>query len=107
LIKAYRSLILKINERTFSDVATTTAAGISEMPRYYFRIAHGRSSGASDIAFNLPDDAAAWHEMTKVCGDLVGGVCWRLDQGSDWQLELLDEAKKPLFRIRLVAESLP
>ena len=76
------------------------------MRRYYFRIAHGGSSGASDVAFDLPDDAAAWQEMTKVCGDLIGGVCRRLEQGSDWHLELLDEAKRPLFRIRLVAESL-
>jgi hypothetical protein len=45
------------------------------------------------------------NECNSCCGDLVGGVCRRLEQGSDWHLELLDEAKKPLFRIRLVAES--
>jgi len=89
------------------DFLLTPATGISEMPRYYYRIAHGSYSGISDVAFDLPDDAAAWREMTKVCGDLVGGVCRRLEQGSDWHLELLDEAKTPLFRIRLVAEALP
>jgi Domain of unknown function (DUF6894) len=76
------------------------------MPRYYLHIAQGTYSGTSDVAFDLPDDAAAWKEMTKVCSDLVVGVCRRLEQGSDWHMELLDEAKKPLFRIRLVGEHL-
>jgi uncharacterized protein DUF6894 len=76
------------------------------MPRYYLRVARGKYSGASDVAFSLPDDAAAWKEMTKVCSDLVGGVCWSFEQGSEWHMELLDEAKKPLFRIRLVADHL-
>jgi hypothetical protein len=78
---------------------------MSEMPRYYFRIANGKYSGASGGAFDVKDDAAAWQEMTRVCGDLVGGVCSSLEKNSDWQMELLDETRKPLFRIRLVAES--
>ena len=44
--------------------------------------------------------------MTKVCGDLAGGICRGLQQDSDWHMELVDEASKPLFRIRLAAESL-
>jgi len=44
--------------------------------------------------------------MTKVCGDLVGSICRGLKQKSDWQMELLDESKKPVLRIRLVAETL-
>ena len=44
--------------------------------------------------------------MTSVCGDVVGGISRQLRPNSEWQMELLDESKKPLFRIRLVAESL-
>jgi hypothetical protein len=29
-----------------------------------------------------------------------------LQENSEWQMELLDESKHPVFRIRLVAESL-
>jgi len=76
------------------------------MPRYYFRIAHGHHSGISDATFDLNNDEEAWKEMTRVCGDLVGGACRVLTQDSDWHMELLDEARNPLFRIRLVAESL-
>ena len=76
------------------------------MPFYSFRIQHGRFSGASDAAFDLADRDAAWAEMTRVCGDLVGGIARHLKQNSDWHMELVDEASRPLFRIRLVAEVL-
>ena len=78
----------------------------SEMPLYFFRIRHGRYSGASDQGSEFESREAAWTEMTKVCGNLVGGVSRSLKQNGEWQMELLDEAKKPVFRIRLVAESL-
>jgi hypothetical protein len=43
--------------------------------------------------------------MTKVCGNLLGSISRTLKQDAEWQMELLDESKKPVFRIRLVAES--
>lgn len=75
------------------------------VPLYFFRIGHGKYSGASD-GFDVADKDAAWAEMTKVCGDLVGGISRSLKQNAEWHMELLDESKKPLFRIRLVAETL-
>jgi hypothetical protein len=44
--------------------------------------------------------------MAKVCGNLVGGISRSLMQNGEWHIELVDEAKKPIFRIRLVAETL-
>ena len=41
-----------------------------------------------------------------VCGDMVGGIAPKLEENSEWQMELLDESKRPVFRIRIVAESL-
>ena len=76
------------------------------MPRYYFRISHGQYVGTSDSTYDYNDDDEAWSEMTKVCGDLLGSVARALKQDSDWHMELLDEAKEPLFRIRLQAEKL-
>jgi len=43
--------------------------------------------------------------MTRICGNLLGSLSRGLKQNAEWQMELLDEAKKPVFRIRLVAES--
>jgi hypothetical protein len=76
------------------------------MSLYFFRIRNGRYSGASDQGSEFESREAAWAEMTKVCGNLVGGISRSLKQNAEWQMELLDEAKKPVFRIRLVAETL-
>ena len=75
------------------------------MSLYFFRINHGRYSGASDQGSEFESREAAWAEMTKVCGNLLGSIARSLKQNAEWQMELLDEAKKPVFRIRLVAES--
>jgi hypothetical protein len=77
----------------------------SMMSLYFFRISHGRYSGASDHGSEFESREDAWTEMTGVCGNLLGGISRNLKQNGEWQMELLDEAKKPVFRIRLVAES--
>jgi hypothetical protein len=78
----------------------------SIMSQYFFRISHGRYSGASDHGSEFESREAAWSEMTKVCANLLGGISRSLKQNAEWHMELLDEAKKPVFRIRLVGESL-
>jgi hypothetical protein len=80
------------------------------MPRYYFHIDHGKFSGAfdsgnSDRAFDFKDDAAARREMIMACSDVARDVCLSLTENTDWQIELLDETKKSLFKMRLLAES--
>ena len=76
-----------------------------KMSLYYFRISHGRYSGASDHGSEFESREAAWAEMTKVCANLLGGISRSLKQDAEWHMELLDDSKKPVFRIRLVAES--
>jgi hypothetical protein len=76
------------------------------MPLYFFRIPNGRFSSAAGCGIALPDHDAAWQELTNVCGDLVGSISRNLKQNNEWQMELLDESKKPVFRIRLVGETL-
>ena len=75
------------------------------MPLYFFRISHGSYSGASDQPYEFENCEAAWTEMTALCANLVGGISRTLKQDAEWHMELLDEAKNPVFRIRLVAES--
>ena len=78
----------------------------SIMSLYFFRVSHGRYSGASDLGSEFDSREAAWTEMARICGDLLGGISRSLKQNAEWQMELLDEVKTPVFRIRLVAESL-
>ena len=75
------------------------------MPLYFFRISHGRYAGASDLGSEFESRDAAWAEMTRVSSNLLGSISRSLKQNAEWQMELLDEARKPVFRIRLVAES--
>ncbi len=77
------------------------------MPRYYFRIQQGEFSGASDLnEVECADENAAWAELAQVSGDLLGSIARKLKQNASWQIELLNEAKKPLFRVSLIAETL-
>jgi hypothetical protein len=75
------------------------------MSLYFFRIRHGRYSGASDQGSEFESREAAWAETIKVCANLFGGISRGLKQNGEWQMEMLDEARKPVFRIRLVAET--
>jgi hypothetical protein len=87
------------------DQGGFTGIGV-RMPQYFFRIRNGRYSGMSNNGIEAPDACAAWTEMTRVCSELVGSIARRLKSNSEWQMEMLDEAQRPLFRIRLVAETI-
>jgi len=76
------------------------------MPLYFFRIRNGRYSGASEQGIELADNNAAWQELTTSCADMVSGICRKLGRDTQWEMELLDELKRPVFRICLVADSL-
>jgi len=76
------------------------------MPLYFFRIRNGRYSGASEYDTECADRDTARRELTTVCADLASGISRKLAENSEWHLELLDEFKQPVFRIRIVAETL-
>jgi hypothetical protein len=75
------------------------------MSLYFFRISQGRYSGAADQPYEFANRELAWNELTAVCADLIGSISRGLQEDAEWRMELLDEAKEPVFRIRLVAES--
>jgi hypothetical protein len=76
------------------------------MPIFFFSVRNGEQTGISAEGAEFPDRNAAWKEMTGVCGDMVADVSRKLIENAEWQMELLDESRKPIFRIRLVAETL-
>lgn len=75
------------------------------MPIFFFRVRHGEDACDSDGA-EFADHHAAWKEMTGVCGDMIADISRRLSENTEWQMELLDESRTPVFRIRLVAQTL-
>jgi hypothetical protein len=90
----------------FSPAQSGLNASVFTMPLYFFRIQSGQFSGASDHGTELADHQAAWNELTSVCSDMASSISRKLKQNSEWQMELLDESKRPVFRIRIVGESL-
>ena len=76
------------------------------MTLYFLRVANGPYEGQPDEGSEYVDLHLAWTDIRNVCGDLAGDVFRRLEPNTDWQLELLNEAKMTVFRIRLVAEAL-
>jgi hypothetical protein len=79
---------------------------VPAMPLYFFRIRNGPYSGASEHGTEWANRDAAWKELTSVCASMATGISRKLAEDSEWQLEMLDEAKRVLFRIRIVAETL-
>jgi hypothetical protein len=80
------------------------ALGVA-MPLYFFRISNGSYSGSSDQGTECADRDAAWKELTKVSADIASGISRKLQPNSEWHMEMLDEARQPVFRIRIVSES--
>ncbi len=76
------------------------------MALYFFRISNGGYCGASDLPYEFDTREAAWTEMRTVCSNLASGIARSLKPNSEWQMELLDEAREPVFRIRVLGEAL-
>ena len=76
------------------------------MPIFFFSVRHGEDASVNNDGAEFADHNAAWKEMTGVCGDMIADISRKLSENAEWQMELLDESKKPVFRIRLVAETL-
>ena len=82
------------------------AFGQLAMPIFFFCVRHGEDASVSNDGAEFADHNAAWKEMTGVCGDMIADVSRKLSENAEWQMELLDESRQPVLRIRLVAETL-
>jgi hypothetical protein len=89
----------------FAAPAATPVYTVQPAMPVFFSIRHGESASIADGA-EFSDHNAAWKEMTGACGAMIAEVSRKLPENAEWQMELLDESKKPVFRIRLVAETL-
>jgi hypothetical protein len=58
------------------------------------------------IGEELPNDEAAWKEGTLIAGELFKDIDGKFQPGQEWSLEVTDEARKPLYLIRISAEKM-
>jgi hypothetical protein len=65
-----------------------------------------RTASAACIEDDLSDSHAARKIALRMCADLAKDIVAGLTGNSEWRLDVLDNFGKPVFRVRLLAESL-
>ena len=76
------------------------------MPRFIFQVQQGKLPGPLALEDVLSDNYAARKAALGICADLAKDIVTGLMEDSEWRLDVVDESGKPVFRIRLFAESL-
>jgi hypothetical protein len=74
------------------------------MPKYFFVVRQrGRILDHSD-GIDLPDIDAVQVEAIKSTGELLRDLNSPIEWGSEWRMEVADEAQKPILSLRVIAE---
>ena len=76
------------------------------MPRFVFQVQQGTLPKIPAIEDVLSDSFAARKAALGICADLAKDIVTGLREDSEWRLDVLDEAGRPVFRLRLLAEEL-
>lgn len=70
------------------------------MPRYFFHV-HNVAPHKDQDGEELPDDATAWREATRYAGALLNDLDGKFRPGEEWNMEVADEAGKPIYFISI------
>jgi hypothetical protein len=75
------------------------------MPQYEFRTRHGEYLKQSLIT-GCPDNDAAQREAAGMFVDMARDIAGELESNPEWQIEVMDETGKTIFRLGVLAEYL-
>ena len=75
------------------------------MPRYFFDV-HDSSPRMDEVGEELPNDEAAWREATTTAGEIFKDVNGKMQPGQDWELDVADQDRNPLFLIHISTKKL-
>ena len=75
------------------------------MPKYFFNVYNGPEAYLDEIGEDLPDRHAAWHEATVSAGQSIRDLDGKLQPGTEWRLEVLDEFGNRLYSLNVIAQS--
>lgn len=73
------------------------------MPRYFFHVMDGASMRDQE-GTELPDVYTAQAEAIRLSGEVLRDMGARFWDGTEWRLEVADEAGQVLFTLRFSAE---
>ena len=74
------------------------------MPKYFFVIRHGDQTSDHSDGIEFPDMGAVRLEAIKSTGEILRELNYPMEAGSEWRMEVADEARKHLFSLRVIAE---
>jgi hypothetical protein len=73
------------------------------MPKYFFSVCHGDHTSEHVDGLDFPDIAAVQVEAIKSTGEILRDLNHALEAGSELRVEVADEARKPVFSLRVIA----
>lgn len=73
------------------------------MPRYFFHV-HDGTSTKDAVGTELPDIFAAQLEAIQTSGELLREMGHKFWDGTEWSMEVTNEAGRVLFVLRFSAE---
>jgi hypothetical protein len=75
------------------------------MPRYFFSVRNGERTTFHSDGIELPDMPSVWIEATKSTGEILRDLNDALVAGTELRMDVADESRKPVFSLRVIAES--
>jgi hypothetical protein len=75
------------------------------MPLYFFNVRDGERTTLASDGIELPDLQSVWIEATKSTGDTLRDLNHAVRAGTELRMDVADEMHKPLFSLRVIAET--
>ena len=73
------------------------------MPTYFFTVNNGTTTLQSD-GVELPDTPSALMEATRSTGEILRELDHAIEAGAELRMDAFDEARRPIFSLRVLAE---
>jgi hypothetical protein len=96
---------LEINPPEMTGTSVRQSPDPGELPLYSFSFMQGKYS-KSVLTADLSDTNAVHKKAVAVFVGLIRDIAGELETHPAWQMEVLDETGKPVFRLKLLGESL-
>ena len=75
------------------------------MPKYFFVVRQGDATSYHSDGIELPDSGAVQLEAIKSTGEILRDLNRPIEAGSEFRMEVADETSRPIFSLRVIAES--
>jgi hypothetical protein len=75
------------------------------MPLYYFSTTSSERQDDRDDPIELPNDAAAWAQVTASFGEQLKEISGALTPNEEWRVDVKDEAHELIFSLKLMPKS--